>query len=80
MMTRRDANAALSGATLLAATGLHAQAAAPEPRLLPAPRTEGGMPLMSAPVDTAGLGVAMHLRAGQFVTFAQTVGYPQQNA
>ena len=45
-MTRRTASAAFAGAATLAAMG--APAAAAEPRTLPPPHTEGGMPLLSA--------------------------------
>jgi nitroreductase len=40
--------------------------------------SEGLATVFRGAVDTRGLAKAMHLQADQFVTFAQTVGYPKQ--
>ncbi len=40
--------------------------------------SEGLATVFRGAVDKEALGKAMHLEAGQFVTFAQTVGYPKQ--
>jgi len=48
MLTRREANAGLIGAALLAAAPAVAAAAAESERALPPPRMEGGKPLMEA--------------------------------
>jgi len=40
--------------------------------------SEGLATVFRGAVDHKGLADAMHLGAGQFVTFAQTVGYPRQ--
>ncbi len=40
--------------------------------------SEGLATVFRGAVDKDALGKAMHLEAGQFVTFAQTVGYPKQ--
>lgn len=48
MMTRRQVNAGILAATTAAAAPALAAAPAAKPRQLPAPRTEGGMPLMTA--------------------------------
>jgi nitroreductase len=42
--------------------------------------SEGLATVFRGAVDKEALGKAMHLNAGQFVTFAQTVGYPKQSA
>ncbi len=39
--------------------------------------SEGLATVFRGAVDTKALASAMHLEAGQFVTFAQTVGYPK---
>jgi len=41
--------------------------------------SEGLATVFRGAVDYKGLADAMHLGAGQFVTFAQTVGYPRQS-
>jgi len=86
MMTRRQASAGLlsSGAFAARPAVLAQETGAME--LWP-PRTDGGKPLIQAlslrrsireyadkPLTAAN---TMKLRAGQFVTFAQTVGYPK---
>lgn len=83
-MRRRKINAAILASATLGGSARSAQAADSTHLELPAPRQEGGMLLPAeglgsvfrAAVDHPKLTAALKLPAEQFITFAQTVGYP----